>query len=42
MLANIHQVKNGLSRYLDKVLRGEEVIISRYNVPIASSWQRPA
>ncbi len=35
MIANINEIKNNLSRYVDKALKGEEVILSRYNKPIA-------
>lgn len=35
MIANIYEVKNNLSRYVDKALKGEEVILSRYNKPVA-------
>ncbi len=32
---NIHNAKTHLSRYLKKVLNGEEVVICSYNKPIA-------
>lgn len=35
MLANINQIKNNLSRYVNKALKGEEVILARYNKPVA-------
>lgn len=35
MIANIYEVKNKLSQYVDKALKGEEVILSRYNKPVA-------
>ena len=33
--ANIHQVKDHLSSFVDAALRGEEVVICRRNVPVA-------
>lgn len=35
MDANIHEAKTHLSRLLEKVEQGEEVVIMRANVPIA-------
>ena len=35
MLANINEVKNNLSHYVDAAIAGKEVILSRYNVPVA-------
>lgn len=35
MLAKINEIKNNLSRYVERALKGEEVILSRYNVPVA-------
>jgi antitoxin (DNA-binding transcriptional repressor) of toxin-antitoxin stability system len=32
---NIHQAKTHLSRYLDRLLRGEVIVLCRRNVPIA-------
>lgn len=34
-VANIAELKNGLSRYLDEVKRGGEVLVSERNVPFA-------
>lgn len=35
ILANIHDAKTNLSKYLEKVEKGETVTICRNNVPIA-------
>lgn len=35
MIANIYEAKNKLSEFVDKALKGEEVILSRYNKPVA-------
>ena len=35
MEINIHEAKTHLSRILERVAEGEEVIIMRWNVPIA-------
>jgi prevent-host-death family protein len=32
---NIHEVKTHLSRYLDRVIKGERILICRRNVPVA-------
>jgi len=32
---NIHEAKTHLSRYLDRILAGESIILCRRNVPIA-------
>lgn len=32
---NIHEAKTHLSRYLDRLLRGETIILCKRNVPIA-------
>ena len=32
---NIHEAKANLSRYLDRVLQGETVVLCRRNLPIA-------
>jgi prevent-host-death family protein len=32
---NVHEAKAHLSRYLDRVARGETVVICRRNVPVA-------
>jgi prevent-host-death family protein len=32
---NIHEAKTHLSRYLDRVLEGESIILCRRNIPIA-------
>lgn len=44
MLAQINEVKNNLSYYLDVACKGEEVILSRYNLPIAKivALEKPA
>ena len=34
MLANIFEVKNKLSAYIHKAIKGEDVIITRYNIPL--------
>lgn len=34
MIANIYEAKNKLSEFVDKALKGEEVILSRYNKPV--------
>jgi len=41
---NIHQAKTHLSRYLEKVERGETIVLCRRNVPIAEirALPRPA
>ncbi len=43
-LVNIHQAKTQLSRLLQEVEQGEEVVIARAGVPIARlvAWQEPA
>ena len=35
MQVNVHEAKTHLSQLLEKVLKGEEVIIARYGKPIA-------
>ena len=35
MIANIYEVRNKLSQFVDRVLKGEEIILSRYNKPVA-------
>ncbi|HUK41614.1 MAG TPA: hypothetical protein VLX11_11230 [Candidatus Acidoferrales bacterium] len=32
---NVHEAKTHLSRYLDKLARGETIILCRRNIPIA-------
>ena len=32
---NIHEAKTHLSRYLERLLRGEQVVLCKRNVPIA-------
>lgn len=32
---NVHEVKSGLSGFLDRVERGETIIVCRRNVPVA-------
>lgn len=32
---NIHEAKTHLSRYLDRLLRGESIVLCKRNVPIA-------
>ncbi len=38
---NIHEAKTHLSRYIDKVLEGETVIICRRNEPVAELRATP-
>lgn len=38
---NIHEAKTHLSRYLDRVLAGESIILCRRNVPIAEIRRLP-
>lgn len=35
MIANIYEAKNKLSEIVEKAIKGEEVILSRYNKPVA-------
>ena len=39
---NVHEAKTHLSRYLDRLLRGEIIILCRRNVPIAEIRALPA
>ena len=39
---NIHEAKTHLSRYLERVERGETVVICRRNVPVAELRALPA
>ncbi len=32
---NVHEAKTHLSRYLEKIIQGETVILCKWNVPIA-------
>ena len=35
MIVNVHEAKTHLSRLLERVEQGEEIVIARNNVPIA-------
>ena len=35
MEVNVHEAKTHLSRLLERVANGEEVLIMRYNIPVA-------
>lgn len=35
IIANIHDTKTNLSKYLEKIENGETVLICKHNVPIA-------
>jgi len=43
-LVNVHQAKTHLSKLLQEVERGEEVVIARSGVPVARlvAWHAPA
>lgn len=42
MWVNIHEAKAHLSRYLEKVRKGEVVILCKRNVPVAEIRRLPA
>ena len=39
---NIHEAKTHLSRYLDRLLAGEAIVLCRRNIPIAEIRALPA
>jgi len=39
---NIHEAKTHLSRYLDRVRRGETIVVCKRNVPVAEIRPIPA
>ncbi len=39
---NVHEAKTHLSRYLDRILKGETILLCRRNVPIAEIRPLPA
>ena len=39
---NVHEAKTHLSRYLDRIARGETILLCRRNIPVAEIRPLPA